>query len=87
MECMKGENMSDIQKILNAVADLLDSTNKPETVSVILRTINRTLDGVERLRYILKRDLDAAVLMVFSVIPLQIPADSNTKMGRNCLPR
>ncbi len=43
---MKGENMSDIQKILNAVADLLDSTNKPETVSVILRTINRTLDGV-----------------------------------------
>ena len=38
--------MSDIQKILNAVADLLDSTNKPETVCVILRTINRTLDGV-----------------------------------------
>ena len=43
---MKGENMSDIQKILNAVADLLDSTEKPETVSIVIRTINRTLDGV-----------------------------------------
>lgn len=38
--------MSDIQKILNAVADLLDSTEKPETVSVIVRTVSRTLDGV-----------------------------------------
>lgn len=43
---MKGEHMSDIQKILNAVADLLDSTEKPETVSIVIRTINRTLDGV-----------------------------------------
>ena len=38
--------MSDIQKILTAVADLLDSTEKPETVSIVIRTINRTLDGV-----------------------------------------
>ncbi len=38
--------MSDIQKILNAVADLLDSTGKPETVSVVLKTIVHTLDGV-----------------------------------------
>ena len=39
--------MSDIQKILAAVADLLDSTEKPETVSIVIRTINRMIDITE----------------------------------------